>query len=162
MESIKNILLGICLLAIAIGILKILIPDNKFKTQISFLISCIFAISLLSGFDNISIFTSFQFEELETVEIVDFNDKLSEVAKKEAAKAVRLKTEQLLSDNGFTYEKIYVLAHINGAFCISINEIEIVFSISETEKRVKQAVELVSREVGNDIVVRYSFIKKEG
>lgn len=162
MGDIKSVLLGVCLLAIATGILKMLIPENKFKAQISFLISCIFAISLLSGFDNISFFTAFDFDELESVEIIDFSDKLSEEARKEAAKAVRIKTEELLSDNDFTYEKVYVIAHINGAFSISISEIEIVFSISESENRIEQAIELVSREVGSDINIRYSFVKKEG
>ena len=162
MDGIKSVLLGVCLLAVATGILKMLIPDSKFKMQIYFLISCIFAISLLSGFDDISFFTSFDFDNLESVEIVDFSDKLSEEARKEAAKAVRLKTEKLLSDNGYSFEKVYVIAHINGAFCISISEIEIVFAYTEAEKRIDQAVSLVSREVGNDIVVRYSLIQKEG
>lgn len=162
MDSVKSVLLGVCLLAIATGILKMLIPENRFKTQISFLISCIFAISLLSGFDDMTFFTSFDFKDLQTSEIIDFSDKLSEEARKEAAKAVRLKTEQLLSDNDYKYEKVYVIAHINGAFCISISEIEIVFSTAESEKNVHDATELVSREVGSDILVRYSFIKKEG
>ena len=161
MDNIKSVLLGICLLAVATGILKMLIPDNKFKTQISFLVSSIFAISLLLGFDDISFFTSFDFGNLEQVEMVDFSDKLSEEARKEAAKAVRLKTEKLLSDNGFAYEKVYVNAHINGAFCISISEIEIVFSINEAEDKIQQALTLVSREVGSDIIVRYSLINKE-
>ena len=62
MDSVKSVLLGVCLLAIATGILKMLIPENRFKTQISFLISCIFAISLLSGFDDVTFFTSFDFK----------------------------------------------------------------------------------------------------
>ena len=121
--------------------------------------SCIFAISIISGFDNISMFTSFDFDNLHKTEIVDFSEKLSEEARKEAATAVRKKVEELLKKNNYSFQKIYVVAHINGAFCISISEIEILFSDKETEDRVKQAVQLVSREVGSDIMIRYSFVK---
>lgn len=162
MDSVKSVLFNICLLAVTTGIIKMLVPDNKFKSQISFLISCIFAINFLCGIDDISILSDFSFDNLEVVEVVDFSDRLSEEAKKEAAKAVRLRTEKLLSDNGYAYEKIYVIAHINGAFSISISEIEIAFSIAESKERAQKAAELVSREVGSDITVRYSFIKKEG
>ncbi len=158
MDGLKAVLLGICLLTIATGILKILIPENKFKTQISFLVACIFAISLISGFDDISVFTSFDFADLQNTEVIDFSEKLSEQARAESAKAVRMEVEELLKSNNFSFQKVYVIAHINGAFCISISEIEILFSDTETENRVKQAIELVSREVGNDIIVRYSYV----
>ena len=57
------------------------------------------------------------------------------------------------------FEKVYVVAHINGAFCISISEIEVLFSELETESMVKQAIEIISKEVGSDITVKYSYVK---
>lgn len=159
MDEVKSVLLSVSLLTVATGILKMLIPDNKFKKQISFLVSCIFAISLISGFDDMSNFISFDFSKLQNVEVIDFNEKLSEEARKEAAKAVRVKVEELMKNNNFNVQKVYVIAHINGAFCISISEIEILFSTDETEERVKQAIDLVSREVGNDIIVKYGYMK---
>lgn len=159
MDSVKSVLLSVCLLAVTTGILKMLIPENKFKAQISFLISCIFAVSVVSGFDDISVFTSFDFSNLQKVEVVDFSDKLSEQVRVEAAKAVRIKVEELLTSNGYLFEKVYVVAHINGAFCISISEIEVLFSELETESMVKQAIEIISKEVGSDITVKYSYVK---
>ncbi|MBE6879567.1 MAG: hypothetical protein E7490_01855 [Ruminococcaceae bacterium] len=159
MDDVKSVLLGICLLTVATGILKILIPETKFKTQISFLVSCIFAISLISSFDEVSVFTSFDFTNLQKTEVIDFSEKLSEQVRVESAKAVRLKVEELLKNNDFSFQKVYVFAHINGAFCISITEIEILFSDTETEDRVKKAIELVSREVGSDIIVKYGYLK---
>lgn len=159
MDGVKSVLLCICLLTVATGILKILIPETKFKTQISFLVSCIFAISLISSFDEVSVFTSFDFTNLQKTEVIDFSEKLSEQVRVESAKAVRLKVEELLKNNDFSFQKVYVIAHINGAFCISITEIEILFSDTETEDRVKKAIELVSREVGSDIIVKYSYLK---
>ncbi len=159
MDGVKSVLLGICLLTVATGILKILIPETKFKTQISFLVSCIFAISLISSFDEVSVFTSFDFTNLQKTEVIDFSEKLSEQVRVESAKAVRLKVEELLKNNDFSFQKVYVIAHINGAFCISITEIEILFSDTETEDRVKKAIELVSREVGSDIIVKYGYLK---
>lgn len=159
MDGVKSVLLGICLLTVATGILKILIPETKFKTQISFLVSCIFAISIISSFDEVSVFTSFDFTNLQKTEVIDFSEKLSEQVRVESAKAVRLKVEELLKNNNFSFQKVYVIAHINGAFCISITEIEILFSDTETEDRVKKAIELVSREVGSDIIVKYGYLK---
>ena len=44
------------------------------------------------------------------------------------------RTIKFLSDNGYAYEKIYVIAHINGAFSISISEIKISLGKEYAEK----------------------------
>ena len=67
------------------------------------------------------------------------------------------KIEQALYDNGvFDYDKVYVIAHIDGAFCISITEVELVFNADADEAYISDAVALVQAASGDEITVRYS------
>lgn len=157
MTDFKQAVITICMAAIVTGLFKMLVPDNKFKPQLSFLVSCLFSICVVTAVSNTNI--TFDNAILQSSEVVDFSDKLSENARITAAKAVREKTEQLLADNGINCSKIYVVAHISGAFCISISEIELVFGKDTSMNTVERAVELVKSEVGEEITVRYSQTK---
>ena len=44
----KEMIVSVCLVSVATAIFKMLVPENSFKKQISFLIACFFAISLMS------------------------------------------------------------------------------------------------------------------
>ena len=157
MTDFKQAVLTICMTAIVTGLFKMLIPDNKFKPQLSFLVACLFSICVVTAVSNANI--SFDNAAMQSSSVVDFSDKLSENARVAAAKGVREKTEQLLSDNGINCSKIYVIAHISGAFCISISEIELVFDKDTPMSTVESAVELVKSEVGEEITVRYNQTK---
>ena len=155
MTEIKQAALGICILAVAAGLLRMLIPTEKYRSQITFVIACIFSICLVNAVTDI--IPSINFETgVVDVPQVDFSDKLSEQARVTAAKAVREKVEQLLTDKNFDFSKVYVVAHIDGAFCISITEVELVFDTDTDDDYIADAVSLVQAAVGNDITVRYS------
>lgn len=51
---------------------------------------------------------------------------------------------------------MYITAHIDGAFCISISEVELVFDDNTDDGYIADAVSLVQSAVGNDIKVRYA------
>lgn len=155
MTEIKQAALGICILAVAAGLLRMLIPTEKYKTQITFVIACIFSICLVNAVTDIIPSVNFE-TEIADVPQIDFGDKLSEQARVTAAKAVREKVEQLLTDNSFNFSKVYVVAHIDGAFCISINEVELVFDSETDDSYIADAVSLVQTAVGDEITVRYS------
>lgn len=155
MTEIKQAALGICILAIATGLLRMLIPGEKYKTQITFVIACIFSVCLINAVTDIVPSLSFD-TEITDVPEVDFSDKLSEQARVTAARAVRENVEQLLSDHNFKFSKVYITAHIDGAFCISITEVELVFDGNTDDEYIADAVSLVQTAVGNDITVRYT------
>ncbi|MGN0697245.1 MAG: hypothetical protein ACI4JV_00665 [Ruminiclostridium sp.] len=155
MTEIKQAALGICILAVAAGLLRMLIPTEKYKSQITFVIACIFAICLVNAVTDIIPSINFETEVVDVPQ-VDFSDKLSEQARVTAAKAVRKKVEQLLKDKNFNFIKVYVVAHIDGAFCISITEVELVFDSETDDDYIADAVSLVQAAVGNEITVRYS------
>ena len=155
MTEIKQAALCICILGAATGLLRMLIPSEKYKTRITFLIACIFSICLINAVKGIIPSVSIDTQAI-NVPQVDFSEKLSEQARVTAARAVREKIEQLLCDNGFDYDKVYVIAHIDGAFCISISEVELVFDDGTDDSYIADAASLVQAAVGDDIKVRYT------
>ena len=155
MTEIKQAALCICILGAATGLLRMLIPSAKYKTRITFLIACIFSLCLINAVKGIIPSVSIDTQAI-NVPQVDFSEKLSEQARVTAARAVREKIEQLLCNNGFDYDKVYVIAHIDGAFCISITEVELVFNADADEAYISDAVALVQAASGDEITVRYS------
>ena len=147
MTEIKQAALCICILGAAAGLLRMLIPSEKYKTRITFLIACIFSLCLINAVKGIIPSVSIDTQAF-NVPQVDFSEKLSE--------QVREKIERLLCDNGFDYDKVYVIAHIDGAFCISITEVELVFDADADEAYISDAVALVKAASGDEITVRYS------
>ena len=149
MTEIKQAALCICILGAATGLLRMLIPSEKYKTRITFLIACIFSLCLINAVKGIIPSVSIDTQAI-NVPQVDFSEKLSEQARVTAARAVREKIERLL------YDKVYVIAHIDGAFCISITEVELVFDADADEAYISDAVALVQAASGDEITVRYS------
>ena len=154
MTEIKDAALGICLLTVAIGLFRMLIPEGKYKTQITFLTACVFSICVLT---TVTKFAPVIDTELTVSEmpVVDFSDKLSEQARITAARGVREEVKKLLENNGYTCSKIYITANIDGAFCISITEVELLFAKGTSDEYMENATALVQRRVG-DITVRYA------
>ena len=120
MNVIKQAALGICVLAAAAGLFRMLIPCEKYKMQITFAIACIFSVCLINSVTDIIPALSIE-TRIADIPQVDFSDKLSEQARLTAARAVRRKVEELLNSHGFIYRKVYITAHIDCAFCISIS-----------------------------------------
>ncbi len=156
MTEIKTALLSICMISIVTGILKMLLPDGKFKSQISFLISCVFAIIVFSIADKGIDISGFDLSDIEAMEIVDYSESYIDATYAEVAKSVREKLENHLDENGIAYRKINVNVHIDNDFCISINELELVFDDGTIHTVINEAIALVQQEVGNNTVVRYS------
>ena len=142
MTEIKQAALCICILGAATGLLRMLIPSEKYKTRITFLIACIFSLCLINAVKGIIPSVSIDTQAI-NVPQVDFSEKLSEQARVTAARAVREKIERLLCD-------------IDGAFCISITEVELVFNADADEAYISDAVALVQAASGDEITVRYS------
>ena len=99
MTEIKQAALCICILGAATGLLRMLIPSEKYKTRITFLIACIFSLCLINAVKGIIPSVSIDTQAI-NVPQVDFSEKLSEQARVTAARAVREKIERLLCDNG--------------------------------------------------------------
>lgn len=88
MNEIKQAALGICVLAAAAGLLRMLIPCEKYKLQITFAIACIFSVCLINSVTDVIPALTIE-TKIADIPQVDFSDKLSEQARVTAARAVR-------------------------------------------------------------------------
>ena len=131
MTEIKQAALCICILGAATGLLRMLIPSEKYKTRITFLIACIFSLCLINAVKGIIPSVSIDTQAI-NVPQVDFSEKLSEQARVTAARAVREKIEPQLT------------------------EVELVFNADADEAYISDAVALVQAASGDEITVRYS------
>ena len=94
MTEIKQAALCICILGAATGLLRMLIPSEKYKTRITFLIACIFSLCLINAVKGIIPSVSIDTQAI-NVPQVNFSEKLSEQARVTAARAVREKIERI-------------------------------------------------------------------
>ena len=76
MNEIKQAALGICVLAAAAGLFRMLIPCEKYKMQITFAIACIFSVCLINSVTDIIPALSIE-TRIADIPQVDFSDKLS-------------------------------------------------------------------------------------
>ena len=172
----KEILLNVCMTAIALCIFKMLIPENSMKKQTNFLISCFFLASLAffftSGKANFGVTAdSFEFS-LEDSAYSDFSESYAESQKRAFERELRANLERVLKENQINVKEIHVSVNISDKFSISINEIRLVLvtqeqGLCEEElneedlKALKEAIHIVKKEVGLDILVTGEFNKHE-
>ncbi len=155
MSEINNAVMAICMIAAAAGLFSMLVPSGKFKSQLSFIISCIIAVCFVGVITNAVPSLDYTFSSRD-YPIVDFDESLTESAGRVSANAVRDKVKQFLSKKGYFADEIYVITHIGEDRCISIIEIELVFDKSVSDTDIANAVNLLQSEVGNSITVKYS------
>jgi hypothetical protein len=120
----KEVLLNICLVAVATGLFKLLAPKKGFRGQINFLISCFFIVSVIHFISS----GKYEFSELakinETV-IVDFSgEALNEERTAIAAELNRRLTEKFKEKN-IAVKKIAITVNISADKSISIEQITI-------------------------------------
>ena len=158
----KQILLNICLTAIALCLFKMLIPENTIKKQADFLIACFFVASLLF------FFTSGEIDFTDTVDFsrnetpyVDFTYEFNEAQKRAIGNEMKLRLSGILEKEGIFPEEIYTIVNISGMYSISINEIRLVFHFNGEENEeseecieiMKKAIHITQKEVGESIIV---------
>jgi phenylpyruvate tautomerase PptA (4-oxalocrotonate tautomerase family) len=148
----REILLNISLVAIAAALFRMLVPENSFKKQISFLVACFFIMSVVSLVSGVEINLS----EIEGVEFapetkfIDFSEQTTAQRKRAIGEELSERVRDILNENGFYPSKIYVIVNISGLYSISINEIRLVLP---PDSDFVKASALVEKEVGKGISV---------
>jgi len=150
--KIKTILLNICLIAAATALFRMLVPENSFRKQIGFLISCFFITAVASMITNADL----NFDGVSGVEfgreheIIDFSEQTTSERKRAIAEELSGRVRELLEQNEIYPSKIYVIVNISGLYSISINEIKLVLP---PDADFGLAATLVEKEVGREIKV---------
>jgi len=162
----REILLNICLTAIALCLFKMLVPENTMKKQADFLIACFFLSLLIffftSGRANFAYNTDFS--GVEVVGYVDFDEQYAEAQKRAIQREIKSALSRILADEGILVQEIYTTVNISDKYSISIIEVRLVFlkkggeEDEEEIETLKKAVSIAQKEVGDDILITGEFI----
>jgi len=164
----REILLNICLTAIALCLFKMLIPENVMKKQANFLIACFFFASLMffftSGRINFAYGADFGGE---TIPYINFDEGYTEAKREAIATEMRARLNAVLVKENIYPMEIFTIVsisdNISDKYSISINEIRLVFRSKGDEEDdeeieiLKKAVQIVQKEVGKDITITGEF-----
>ena len=147
----RAVLLDIAIYAVAITAIKMLIPDNSFKKQMDFIITCTFllGISFLITDNNFDIDISGVFESREGV-YIDYSGQLSRVQKREIESEITERLKLKLEERGIVPNEISIIINISDEGDISINEITLVLSEGVDANIAER---LVKSEVGANVKV---------
>lgn len=154
----SEFLLTVCIAAVAMAVFKILIPENKFKKQISFLTAGVF---LLIGITSVS-GTEFDFsmdnpDFYESESFVQISGEADQSLRKKICDDMSDKVYRLLNENGFYPKEIHIIVNISGLYSISIRQVKLVFG-EEEQAAAEAAVELLSRELAGNIEITTVFV----
>jgi len=148
----RIIILNICFIAVATALFRMLIPENSFKKQIGFLISCFFITSIVALITNADI----NFDEFTGIEFgtesnyIDFSEQTTAARKRAIGEEVAARVREVLAEHEIYPSKIYVIVNISGLYSISINEIRLVLP---PDADFSLASVITEREAGRDIKV---------
>jgi hypothetical protein len=148
----REILFNICMVAVACALFKLLVPENSFRKQIGFLVSCFFitaVISFITGGD-------FSIEGISIGEsgagFIDYSEEVTTERKRAIAEELSNRVREMLAEHEIFPARIYVIVNISGMYSISINEIKLVLPPDSDFTR---ASALVEKEVGTEIKVTF-------
>ncbi|NLJ16910.1 MAG: hypothetical protein GX346_07250 [Clostridiales bacterium] len=149
----KEMIVSVCLVSVATAIFKMLVPENSFKKQISFLIACFFAISLMSIFTKGKFEVDFSSEAFnQQNDFLDISKRVNDKAYRELGEKLADKIKILLDEEGIKTKQILINVNIPNLYSISISEVRLVFDNPQSQDAQK-AKEVVQNFVGEDIKV---------
>lgn len=144
-------LVSICIAAICIALYKLLVPENKFSGQISFLCVCVFLLTGISAVSGAEIDLSSDPYELGADEnYIEFSQITEEQARKRVGTEMREKIKAILAEREIFPEEIHVIINISGLYGIDISQVKLVFNAGE-QAAADAAADVLSRELPEDI-----------
>ncbi|MCL1866651.1 MAG: hypothetical protein FWF82_04505 [Oscillospiraceae bacterium] len=168
----REILLNICLTAVALCLFKMLIPETSSKKQTDFLISCFFLASLIFFFssDTVSLGAVYGEESPQiNIPYIDFDSQYADAQSKAVEGEMNRLVRRILADENIFPEEIYTIINISDKYSISINEIRLVSikektdetdEVSETQlEELKKAIQIIQKEVGDSIIISGEFVE---
>lgn len=144
----------VCIAAICMAIFKMLIPENKFKKQLSVLTACVFLLTGITAVSGAGIdLDEDKFDLGVNTDYIGFSNEVNEELKKKICDDMRDKIQKLLNENDIYPEEIHIIVNISGLYSIDISQVEPVFR-AEEQAAAKAAAELLSRELPTDIEIK--------
>ncbi len=126
MDFMRKIIITSCILSIVITIADCLKPNEKFSRQLKTIFSLIFIIGIVTA--GIKTGIDFELPEYEDEAYNDSYESIKKTAdealKREVEVKINKKVEDILTEKGISYEKIYANININEEGGIDINRID--------------------------------------
>ncbi|MCL1881623.1 MAG: hypothetical protein FWF76_05540 [Oscillospiraceae bacterium] len=180
----REILLNICLIAVALCLFKMLLPENSMKKQTNFLIALFFLSSMLFFFTSgrIDFVYGIDFSDFVQKEFpyIDFEEELTSAQLRAIKREVITQSNEylteLLAEHEIFPEEIRVnvfietnenktteASTISDKYSISISEVRLVFSNEEQHfDQLREAINIIQKEVGNEVFVAGYFSQARG
>ena len=141
----------VCVAAIAMALFKMLIPENKFKKQLSVLVACVFLLTGISAVSGAELdINEDGFGLGINADYISFSERVNEDLKKQICDNMRDKLRNLLNENEIYPEEIHIIVNISGLYSIDITQVDLVFR-AEEQAAAEAAAELLSRELSTEI-----------
>ncbi len=137
----------VCIAAIIIAIFRIIIPENKFKKQIAFLVAGVFLVTGISAAAGAEFdFSAENTELLEGESFVRFSGEVNEDLLKKICDEMSEKIYEILKKHEIYPKEVHIIVNISGLYSISIRQVKLVFG-AEERAAAEAAAELLSREL---------------
>lgn len=137
----------VCITAIVIAIFRMIVPENKFKKQISFLVAGVFLAAGISAVAGAEFNLDAENDALiESERFVQFSGEVNENLRKKICDEMSQKIYKLLNENEIYPKEVHIIVNISGLYSISIRQVKLVFS-AEEQAAAEAAAELLSREL---------------
>jgi len=143
LETLRNSVLSVCLLSIAVSVCLLICPDTALQKQVRFLISLLFIISLILPFKNLSFPDS-----LEAIQQERSDTAMQEVTEQSLETALK----SVLAQNGIHCSETEVAVHIDETHCISITDVNV------TCDNFQNAVHLLKEILGEEVAIHVTEI----
>ena len=142
---------SVCVAAIAMALFKMLIPENKFKKQLSVLVACVFLLTGITAASGAELdINEDKFELGINSDYISFSERVNEDLKKRICDEMRDKLRNLLNENEIYPEEIHIIVNISGLYSIDITQVELVFR-AEEQAAAEAAAGLLSRELSQEL-----------
>lgn len=143
----------VCVAAIVMAIFRVILPENKFKKQVSFLIAGVFLLTGISAVSGAEFDFSFENNALfESERYVQFSGDVNENLRNKICDDMSDKIYELLNEREIYPKEVHIIVNISGLYSISIRQVRLVFDAGE-EAAAAAAAELLSHELtGIEIV----------
>lgn len=143
----------VCVAAIVVAIFRVIVPENKFKKQISFLVAGVF---LLTGISAVA-GAEFDFSEenaalYESDKFVQFSGSVNENLRKQICDEMSEKVYSLLNNHEIYPKEVHIIVNISGLYSISIRQVKLVFNAGE-QAAAEAAAGLLSQELSGIEIV---------
>ncbi len=141
----------VCISALALLLLRMLVPEGKLSGQMGLLIAAVFLLTGLSAakgaLPDMDV-SGYSYES--SGAYISFSGEVNRELQERICTSMRDEIRGILAEEGLTAKEIRVIVNISGLYSISISRVELVF---EDERSAIKAGELLSEELDSVEVI---------